>query len=373
MNLLIVTSEFPPRPGGIGNHAYGLFLSLKKAGHRVQVLSNSRDEAQEGIWLKKNGLEGLVHYIPRTHPPLFTYLKRCWELYRRVGRIPQQEKVGIIFSGKFSLWMMAALPFSKQFKAIAVVHGSEILQNAIGGLLFRRAFQRADAVVSVSAYTQQKLLGRYKSLSNKCRVINNGFLPPSFGNYKKAKKSLEIGTCCLITVGSISHRKGQINVLRALPEIRRHFSLLRYEIIGIPTEIESLKTEICKLGLDQLVYVRGSVSEAHKWRYLSKASVFLMLSQELPNGDFEGFGIAILEANSLGLPAIGSKNSGITDSISHGYSGFLVDPNNPLEISKALQKIMSEYDTFSRQAMDHASRFLWDKKVVEYLEALNEE
>jgi glycosyltransferase involved in cell wall biosynthesis len=96
-----------------------------------------------------------------------------------------------------------------------------------------------------------------------------------------------------------------------------------------------------------------------------------MLSENLPNGDFEGFGIAILEANYLGLPAIGSKNSGIADAISNGYSGILVDPHNPTEIAEAIMIIMSDYSTYSKQARKHASNFLWKQKVQEYLSLLD--
>ena len=43
-SILLITSEFPPQPGGIGNHAYYLALYLSKKGYEVQVIADQRDE-----------------------------------------------------------------------------------------------------------------------------------------------------------------------------------------------------------------------------------------------------------------------------------------------------------------------------------------
>ena len=40
--VLIVTSEFPPQPGGIGNHAHNLALHLYKHDYSITVISDSR-------------------------------------------------------------------------------------------------------------------------------------------------------------------------------------------------------------------------------------------------------------------------------------------------------------------------------------------
>lgn len=363
MNILILTSEFPPRPGGIGNHAWGLMRSLMNTGHEVQVLSNSRDQAFEEIWCAGQGMGKQVHYVPRLRPVFLTYILRIWRARKMVQAIkPVSNSAAILFSGKFSLWLLALLPIPKGTRTMAIVHGSEIKQGKTGSRLTQKALNKADVVVSVSSYTERKLKEYYHLHPKKSRVINNGFLPPRDNPVFKPSKEYT-----LITVGNISRRKGQMNVVRAFPEMLRTVPECRYEILGIPTEAEALKEAIRQRKLEGKVHIRGAVSEEQKWAFLTKSSVFVMLSEELPNGDFEGFGIAILEANYLGLPAIGSRNSGIADAIEDGYSGFLVDPHNSQEITTALQKILSDYDKFSTQAKQHASKFLWERKVEEYL------
>ena len=42
LNIIIATSEFPPQPGGIGNHAYNLALHLHNNGYHVSVIADQR-------------------------------------------------------------------------------------------------------------------------------------------------------------------------------------------------------------------------------------------------------------------------------------------------------------------------------------------
>ena len=98
----------------------------------------------------------------------------------------------------------------------------------------------------------------------------------------------------------------------------------------------------------------------------------MMLSENMSNGDFEGFGIAVLEANALGLPAIGSKKSGIADAIKDGFNGKLVSPHNPFEIKEAVLEILNDYEKFSIQAKQWALQFQWEYIIPKYINVLEE-
>ena len=88
-------------------------------------------------------------------------------------------------------------------------------------------------------------------------------------------------------------------------------------------------------------------------------------------GDFEGFGIAVLEANYFGIPAIGSINSGLSDAINHGYSGILVNPKLDNDIINAIDKILSNKEQYSKNARNWSKKYLWDKKILEYESIIN--
>ena len=96
-----------------------------------------------------------------------------------------------------------------------------------------------------------------------------------------------------------------------------------------------------------------------------------MLSENLDNGDIEGYGIAILEANYLGLPAIGSKGCGIEDAICKGYSGELISNHNPQELIRALDRIMSDYERYSECAIKWAKKHSWNIISDYYINEIN--
>jgi phosphatidylinositol alpha-1,6-mannosyltransferase len=110
--------------------------------------------------------------------------------------------------------------------------------------------------------------------------------------------------------------------------------------------------------------------EEEKNKLIRQSAIFMMLSEHTSKGDVEGFGIAILEANALGLPAIGSENCGIEDAIKDGYSGKLVNQHQPQEIEQAIEEIVNNYGSYSSQAKLHAKQFDWSKIGAKYIEVL---
>jgi phosphatidylinositol alpha-1,6-mannosyltransferase len=97
-----------------------------------------------------------------------------------------------------------------------------------------------------------------------------------------------------------------------------------------------------------------------------------MLSNHTKDGDFEGFGIAILEANAFGIPVIGSRNSGIADAVDDNKTGILVDQTNTNEVAMAVDTILKNYSFFSTNAKAWAKEHDWQKVVKKYVAAIND-
>ena len=99
--LLIVASEFPPQPGGIGNHAFNLASQLQKNGYEIGIIADvrSNDGFEEQEFDKTLPFE--VYRIKRFRRSICTYLKRILVFNREVK---QYSKV--IATGKFPLWLV---------------------------------------------------------------------------------------------------------------------------------------------------------------------------------------------------------------------------------------------------------------------------
>src|SRR5690606_30446644 len=242
----------------------------------------------------------------------------------------------IIASGKFPLWLVAFVSlFFPSKKIVVVLHGSELRAGGVvGKLLTKWGLKRYDKLIAVSHFTKNLALERQPKVT--ISVINNGFAPKiSEAITDEAQKS----ALSLITVGNVTSRKGQQNVIKALPALKANFPDIVYHIVGLPTEKEKFLKLAKELLVEDAVIFHGVLSDETLFKRLSASTVFCMLSDHLSNGDVEGFGIAVLEANHLGLPAIGSKDSGIADAIRDGFSGKLVDPHNPEEIRSEERRV----------------------------------
>lgn len=364
-NIIIITSEFPPLPGGIGNHALNLAKALHAQGCQVRVLCDFRAQETEQERAFDRSLAFQVIRVPRYQLVWRTYWQRMVEALRLFR---SKEDTTVIASGKFSLWLGAfGRLFFPKHRYIGIVHGSEVaLGDHLSRWLTHRSLGLFHQLIAVSGFTRQLLQEANKSWP--ITVINNGFTPAVIEEGWREERLQ--GCPALITVGNVTYRKGQQNVIKALPTIKEVCPEVHYHVVGIPTEKEAFSKLAEKLGVAEHVTFHGMVSDSVRNRLVAGADIFMMLSDHLVNGDVEGFGIAILEANHLGLPAIGSRHSGVADAIEDGASGILVDPYQTKAISEAVERIMGKYDVWSAGAEKWSERFLWEEIITQYQEVI---
>ncbi len=363
--IVLFTSEFPPGPGGIGNHAWNLAQYLNREGYSVMVYTDSRaaflDEelkfdavAPFPVFRSKRGRWGKAGI-----------LQRAWLFIR--GIRTADADCCLIASGKIALWLVAlGSLFWNRSKRIAVLHGSEInFPSVWKRRLNIWSLRKYHRVVAVSKFTAGLALRLVPDL--RIEIIPNGFEERKVAVSPNGRLA---GKPAIITVGTVSPRKGQHNVVQALPRLRELFPEIRYHLVGLPQQWAAVKDMGKRLGVESHILAHGAVDDQAMVRALKGSRVFFMLSENRQDGDVEGFGIAILEANACGLPAIGSKGCGIEDAIADGYSGRLVDPKDTEEIVAALEDILEHYEAYSRHAREWASRFTWDVLIHRYIEVI---
>ena len=260
--------------------------------------------------------------------------------------------MGALYLGHVNLAPLGLLlrVFRPRIQYWVVTHGVEVWEPL--PTLRRLGLQRAQRVISVSAYTSGEMVKAQKLDPHRVFVLTPS-LDPGFtqGPCDAASFPIPSGGRMLLTVGrliSSEPGKGVDSVIKVLPEVMKTVTDLTYVIIGggdLQPRLEemaresSIRDHIFFVGKLQLEQLKG---------YYSRADVFVMPSYQ------EGFGIVFLEAMAFGKPVIAGNHGGTPEIIQDGVTGFLVNPADLESLASRLKRLLQ--DEALRTRMGEAGR-----------------
>ena len=355
--VLIISSEFPPGPGGIGSHAFNLSNGLSNKGYEIIINTKSDyvDKNQEVLFDMKCPYK--IFRFRRKRTILQNWIHRLKMIRKTIIKYNIKH---IFISGEFSIWTIPLIRFYRGLKITTIVHGTELGENFyLRWTLF--CLGKSNKIISVSNFTKSLIP---KKLKMKTNVINNG-VDLKRWSIPEGKSNLD-NFPVLLTVGSISIRKGQYNVIKVLPKIIKEFPSTHYHCVGNCEDKKDLLRLIKLLKLNDFVTIHGFIKHSELEKMYNFAHVNMMLSNNNNNTDFEGFGISVLEGNLFGIPAIGAKESGLEDAIKNHYNGELVNPNDKEEVMRSLKNIFMDYDNYSFRSRNYAINNKWETKMNQY-------
>jgi glycosyltransferase involved in cell wall biosynthesis len=165
-------------------------------------------------------------------------------------------------------------------------------------------------------------------------------------------------------------------VIRALPEIKREHPNIEYWMAGLPVQRSELEILAADLGVEENLRFLGRVSNEVLLELYNACDLFVMTSRQLPDGDFEGYGIAVIEAALCGKAAVVSANSGLEEAVQDGLTGLIVSQNDPDETAEAVLRLIKNPDlrkTLAKKAYQNASENqTWDRVAEKYMALLEE-
>lgn len=367
-NVLLISSEYPPGPGGIGRHAADLSLALVNKGYHVDVMASLDYENKHRINQYIDTLPLKIELLPFKRIGWFTYINRVRVVLKQVKKKSYER---IIVTGMFPLWLgaLVKLIYNKMIHLDSFIHGSEVNPgNPFLRRLTHWSLKKADHIWAVSGFTAS-LIPQGLINKNKITLLPNGIHRKEWVNFSNAKQfSNWKGYPKLLTVGSITPRKGQHRVIIALPMLIKDFPNIHYHIVGLPMHEREISELAENLGVLEHITIHGRLPDRAELAMAYKTGdVFMMLSENQADGDVEGFGIAILEANFFGLPAIGAAGCGIEDAIKSGINGELVDGNSAMEIEDSLKKILGNKAAYAYQISSWVEKHDWNIIIEKFL------
>jgi phosphatidylinositol alpha-1,6-mannosyltransferase len=343
LRMLLLTSEFPPGPGGIGTHAYQLASGLSRLGWGVRVLTSQDYATESEVTAFNRGQPFPIVRFRRIAGPPVEAVYREIVLMRHIrAQLPDI----IVASGSRAILLAAARWAGTRSPWVAIAHGSEFCGcSGWQSRAVRTAFGRATAVVFVSEYTRRHLhAAGVRTRAD--HVVPNGadsvrfrVLPEAESISIRTELGLPQGPL-LVTLGNVTERKGQDVVVRALPAIHDRVPAVHYAIVGLPTLGEKIRRLAKELGVADHVHLLGRLDDARVVRLLNAADLFVMTSRRTADGDVEGYGIAVVEAALCGKPAVVSADSGLVEAVEEGRTAVVVPQDDPTATAEAVMSLL---------------------------------
>jgi len=208
-------------------------------------------------------------------------------------------------------------------------------------------------VTVVSEFTKQKLINYFNFPQDRIRVIPDPVKPI----FKSAPKE-KLGVPPVILMMGTGKHKNLDNLILALKDTGFHV-----DIIGWPDKYELGKMD--EYGILYTVY-NGLTDEEVYERYIA-CDVLFMASF------YEGFGMPIIEAQSVGRPVI-TSNIGAMKEVGEG-SAILVEPNDSIAIREAILSLVNDttlYNSCVNAGYINAGKYNYQKIAAQYLEVYQE-
>ena len=193
-----------------------------------------------------------------------------------------------------------------------------------------------DKVVVVSDALKKDVL-RSGIFEEKVVVIDNGIDIDKFkviSDKLQVKKTLGIREEGYVvgTVGRLTEEKGHIYLIEAFRKVITKFSNAKLLIVGDGPLREDLELAVSSMKLKEKVVFAGMREDIPEMLNIMDMFVLPSLTEGMP--------MALLEAMASQTPIIATKVGAIPKIIDNGHSGLLIDPNDVIQLSRAIVNLL---------------------------------
>jgi glycosyltransferase involved in cell wall biosynthesis len=205
-------------------------------------------------------------------------------------------------------------------------------------------------VKSIHTVPARKITRVYNGTTPLLRVSNEQW-PPKSG-------------FTLVYVGRLAAVKNHVMLLKAFSAALFLMPSLRLWMVGDGSERKMLESLVAELGISAQVTFWGQQRGVAS--FISAADAFIMSSKS------EGVPISLLQAFSLGVPAIVTDVGGMAEVVRLAKAGFIVPPADTAEMTEAILRLATsdaEREQFSKNAEEaFYSRFTLQAAVDAYMD-----
>ena len=380
LKILIDATPISPKPSGVGFYVASLIQALS--------ILQSQEDFQLGIAYQprlKNWLRGEGEFPD--------YLKLYPELYFLPLPIRLSNLILDNFPSLLPFYFERHLdspnivhgtnynvyPYKKSIKIMSLYDISFIkypqYTNSVVKTYARRVkhcLQWTDLIITISESSKNDII-KYLHVTPDHIYVTPlasryypNYLSPETREQLKLSVNYDFSKPYILFVSTIEPRKNIINLISAYNSLKEKYKIehqlvligrkgWHYEPIFAAIESSPWRSQIHHLDYlsDELVAL-----------FYSKAEAFVYPSY------YEGFGLPVLEAMTLGAPVITSNTSSLPEVA--GDAALFVNPDNPMDLVDAILQIISDSNLrreLIEKGHERAKLFSWERTARETLKA----
>jgi glycosyltransferase involved in cell wall biosynthesis len=322
MRILHVTDCYLPELGGIETQVADLVRHQSAAGHDVQVVTRTPDS---------NDRSTHVHRVPAgwLHG---TFLGSARSMHAVRGLRPDVvhchnsvlSPLAVAVAGEAS-----ALGFPTAVTVHSMLPEVGPLLPLSGALLGVRAAPIAwSAVSEVAAAPVRQVVGKETTVDILSNAVDVGW----WRDASRPQRSPDTAEVRVVTVGRLAIRKRPLALIEMMGRVRQLVRAdvpLRLVLVGDGPQRRRVERRIRDLEMSDWVDMPGRLSRRDIRDVLAAADVYAAPA------NLESFGIAALEARSVGLPVVAKLHGGVGEFVSHGTDGILATTDDEVVLALA--------------------------------------
>lgn len=335
MNVLLLSQFFSTTRGG-GEYEFSLIAkNLANNGHNVWVITNKiGDESYESheniklIFVKPD-----LEYKGGLPPSFSDNMRYCINTIRTGLKLIKHEKIEIIHSNNFS----PALAGSVLSYLTSKPHITSVWDIfSLCGNDYWDRWARQTKVSKIHALLGpyfEKLIIKFPhnaihtiSDASKNDLIEFGATKPIYmilpSIQSLHRRDIDVESTQFVYVGRLVFYKNIEVIIKSINIAKKVEPKIKLVIVGDGPHRKTLEVLTKELGLENNVEFKGYVNTDEKLKLIARSSALLFPSL------CEGFGLVILEAFSQERPVLVSNIKPMSDIVTHGNNGYVLDPHD---------------------------------------------
>jgi len=342
----LLTTDFPPLVGGIGNYLFNVYRQFDL--RRTTLIAPEHPNARTFDIVQGYSA---ARFRQALNVPGIRGAWQVWRMYVEAGKIVRRHRNLVLHCGHVNA-AVAARKLKRRYGTpyLLWTHALEIMDEWLRASILP-AMLDADLVITNSEFTRSFLVsvGVAESRIVKIRPgADPAYFRPGLDCRLLAQRLKVSGKPTLLTVARIvkaNRYKGHDVVLRALAKVVRTVPDVRYVIAGEGDDLRYLDSLARECGVRANVIFAGRVSDEDLPLLYNACDAFIMCSradQSRRGVLAEGFGLALVEASACGKPVIAGNSGGVPDAVQDGITGLLVNPVDSEAVAAAIVKVLRE-------------------------------